>query len=355
MTTSTTHSSPFDNLVIFSPVLNGTTGAVKQTKADLGPDAKVPPSTIASMGTFLTIDPATLRIFENIRSSQKRVILESGTRTMGLYCVPAEKAPLVAEKLDEIKAEFYVHKEAFLAEFDEKRARWLAQPEYREWAPALSKRLAQAGSLEKKLQCDWYGFSIPGAKVDLPLVTSTALNKGLERAKEGLGNQILEEVAQMAATTFRDSLHEDDGRPVSQVTRRIFGPLNRILGKLSALSFTDPRLEMVIRYVKGQLSTLSDKGNLTSKDLGTIYQLYKALSEPDDVLDLARFLSASSMKMDDENAADVQAMIQMPVQPELVLSAPVEDDLSDSTPTPASAEVEDDSNPVTGQEVYDDL
>ena len=224
---------------------------------------------------------------------------------MGLYCVPAEKAPLVAEKLDEIKAEFYVHKEAFLAEFDEKRARWLAQPEYREWAPALSKRLAQAGSLEKKLQ--W------------------------------------------------DSLHEDDGRPVSQVTRRIFGPLNRILGKLSALSFTDPRLEMVIRYVKGQLSTLSDKGNLTSKDLGTIYQLYKALSEPDDVLDLARFLSASSMKMDDENAADVQAMIQMPVQPELVLSAPVEDDLSDSTPTPASAEVEDDSNPVTGQEVYDDL
>jgi vacuolar-type H+-ATPase subunit F/Vma7 len=342
---------PFDGFVFFSPFVKNYTGSKKLTAKDLGLRAdQLPPSTLAKLGTIASCDPSKLNKLESFRAAQRNVLLKKGTRIMGLFGVPADAAAECASELDKITREFYDCKSELIATFETDRDKWLDLPEFAPWIGAIKARLDPIGHIEKQIQCDWFGFTIGDSAVDLSQATSSALSAGLERAKTGVGNQVLDEVAVIAATTFRSSLHDDKGNKVIEVTQRILSPIKRIKEKLDALSFADPRLSHVISYIDSVLVLLPSSGKMSSNHLNAIYSLLSVLSDPDTIAQFVLIGATASAVISAGDAQQVLDIVSKPIDVPLVDSTPVaNDDLDAWTTQPSAATVQPDSAPAVAQ------
>lgn len=355
---------PFDKFVFFSPMVSNYTGSKKLVPEDIGlTKAQLPPAELAKLGTISSCDPKKVQKFESYRAAQRNVLLKYGTRAMGLYAVPEGVAAEAARELDSITAEFYVYKEEFIRGFEADRAKWLKVPEFAKWVDAITARLDPIGHIEKTIQCDWFGFTIGASAVALDDDTTSALAKGLMRAKDGIGDQVLQEISVIAKTVFAKSLHDDDGNKLMEVTQRILSPIKRIKEKLDALAFSDPRLSQVSRYITSVLCLLPTSGKLSSNELMSIYNLVHALCDPQTIVQIAEIGATASAVMTSADAQQILDIVATPTDTPHVDSTPVEDELgaesgATASGTPFTFEVsnfDEDVLPVDGEAVYDPL
>jgi hypothetical protein len=343
-------SMPFDGFVFFHPIVNNYTGSKKLTAKDIGlrPD-QLPPTTLAKLGQIASCDPSKLAKGETFRAAQRNLLLKKGTRVMGLFAVHADEAGQVAIELDKITSEFYDWKETeLLATFESDRDKWLSDPEFAPWVAAIKARLDPIGHIEKKIQCDWYGFTI-GTNTELSEAASSALHAGMERARNGVGDTVLEEIAVIASTTFRTSMHDDNGNKVIEVTRRILSPIKRIKEKLDALSFADPKLNQVVRYIDSVLVLLPSTGKLSSDNLNAIYSLLHVLSDPQTIQQFAFIGATASAVMTSDDAQQVLDIVTPVVQPLAQVQAGLVEfdvDVGDPTTQPLAATASVDTAPA---------
>ncbi len=284
-----------------------------------------------------------------------------GTRRMGGFLVRKDKAVEIAAELDQIKMDFYAYKASFMQKFEAQREEWLKKPEFAQWTDKIRARLDSMSYIDKQLQCDFEAFVI-GSTAELPKPTddnASPLDAGLKRAAHGIGDQILDEIAAIANTTFRTSLHDENGNKKIEVTQRILSPIRRIKEKLDVLSFSDPRLSQVSRYIDSVLCTLPKTGKMASNDLMAIYNLVNMLSDPDAIMNTLS-MAAASVTMTAADAQQVLDMVAQPVVPADVDSTPVEDDFGDDdvaavAPTTTEAPALAVASEATEEVVYDDF
>lgn len=326
---------PFDGFVYFNPWASCYTARKKITAADLGMAKEdLPPATLASLGSMHSCDPSDVQPFETFRGAMRNACVEFGTRSMGGFLVPRDKAAETAAKLDEIVAKFYDYKAVFIAKFESTREVWLQKPEFAQWTDKIRARLDPIAHVDKQLQCSWEAFVI-GSTTDLPSAsddgTPSPLAAGQIKAASYIGNQALEEISLIAKTVFANSLHDKDDNKKMEVTQKILSPIRRIKDKLDALSFSDPRLSQVSRYIDSVLCLLPSEGKLSGNHLISIFNLVTSLCDPETILQFASFGSSASAVMTSQDALQLNSIVSQPVlQPSLTDdSTIVEEDLMD--------------------------
>lgn len=333
MTTSTNpafafRAFPFAGYVFFTPWVTSYTGSKKLTPEDLGLNPKdLPPQDLASLGAMHTCDPKALQPFESARNAQALACLEYGTRCLGGFAVPQDKAAACAARLDEIKAEFYAYKATFMAKFVTDRDAWIKAPAFAKWTDRIRERLHTVGYIDDRINCDWEAFTI-GALTDLGGDDSnpSPLSQGALRAANAIGDSALDEIAVLAKALIRDSFHDKSGSMKSEVTQKILRPIRRMQDKILANSFADPRLKDVGNYISKVLALLPKEGKMDGDQLDSIYGLALRLADPESILAIAT-ISNTSVELD-------QA-----AQQELI-------EISDASASPASAAPQVDSTPL---------
>lgn len=333
MTTSTTRSYafrpfPFAGYVFFTPWVTSYTGSKKLTPEDLGINPKdLPPQDLASLGAMHTCDPKSLQPFESARNAMALACLEFGTRRLGGFAVPKEKADACAARLDEIKAEFYAYKATFMAKFVADRDAWIKAPAFAKWTDRIRERLHSVGYIDDRIHCDWEAFTI-GNLTDLGGDESnpSPLAQGALRAANSIGDGALDEIAVLAKALIRDSFHDKSGSMKTEVTQKILRPIRRMQEKIVANSFADPRLKDVGNYISNVLALLPKEGKMDGKQLNDLYGLALRMSDPDSILAISTF-SNTSVELD---AAAQQELVE----------------ISEANSSPASSPVDVDSTPL---------
>lgn len=341
---------PFSGIVFFNPYVNSYTGAKKLTPEDLGlRSSDLPPQDLATLGSMHTCDPRLLQPFESARNRQRNACLEWGTKLMGAFAVPEDKALLCAKRLDEISAEFYAYKQEFLAEFQTTREEWITRPEFSRWTDQIRRSLHPVEYLDKQIQCGWHAFTVADVgtlpKMDGEDVPS--LGASQIAVAHTVGDSALDDIAVAAAALLRDSLNDDNGNARVEVTQKILGPIRRMRDKLDGLAFADPKLVAIVRYINDVIGMLPQKGKLTGTHLAVLRGLIVALGDPRSIVETAKFARHDVVV----DAADAQAMLAFSPEVEGLLPSdftPVEDDLDGGNPLPPSGAVS--TADATGEE-----
>ena len=98
---------------------------------------KLPPGTLATLGSKRVISPDAVKVFVNLKRTAMQLCLKYGVRFGGDgYAVPREKVEALSKELQRLKEEFAAAKASFISVYEEEVERWinLNPPE---WAPVI--------------------------------------------------------------------------------------------------------------------------------------------------------------------------------------------------------------------------
>ena len=152
MQDQTFNVATLEQLVFVNVQISCWSGKKTLTPEDLGLDRDtLPPETLVSLGDKQLIHPDTLRAFTSIRSAARRHCLAVGTRFLGGYAVPAQKAQGLLDRLTTLGQRYQQAKTAFLATYDQKLADWTAQ-QPSQWQKLIQDALVPATYVGGRLQ-----------------------------------------------------------------------------------------------------------------------------------------------------------------------------------------------------------
>lgn len=235
-------------------------GRKKLRAEDLSLNGEVPPRDLVSLGSKRVCDPDSLKNFSRIKQASERACLKLGTRFLGGYAVPTDKADELVASLSDFAKEFQSEANAFLSTYEQSVERWVQSlPEFE--AP-IRAAIEPVDTVRKRLS-----FSYQLVRI------SPAQNAGmLDEEVASLGDSVFTEIAQLARNlqssfTGKDKLH-----------RRALGTFNRVRDKLDCLSFVDQRLQPVVNTVDDWMSRLPD-GTIEGALFGEGYGLALLLSD----------------------------------------------------------------------------
>lgn len=205
-------------------------------------DGEIPPDDLVSLGSKRICDPEQLKAFHRIKQSAERACLRVGTRFIGGFAIPQDRAEAVARQLDTLKAEFDAETRTFLSDYDHALEDWIAKlPRFE--AP-IRRAVEPADVVGARLR---FGYQL--------LQIQPAEQPGtLQEDVKQLGNGIFAETEQMA----RDLEASFEGK--DKLHRRALGTFARIRDKLSCLSFIDPRIQPVVDTIDDWVSRLPKTG-----------------------------------------------------------------------------------------------
>jgi hypothetical protein len=240
------------------------------TPEDLGlPADQLPPDTLVSLGEKQLINPVALREFSTLRSAARRQCLVIGTRFMGGYLIPAQKARLLLQKLSELEQQYNDKRAAFLARFDHLIQDWTAkQPP--EWQKLIREALVPAEYVGERLS-----FAVQAVRLGKP-EPEIVEHHGLDRAVSGLSGQLFHEIGVVAREALEKSFH---GK--REVTRRALSPFKAIRDKLEGLTFIDSRFRVVVREIDRLLAEIPPKQAIKGPMLQELSHFLSLAAQPD--------------------------------------------------------------------------
>lgn len=271
-----------NGLVLFNLDINLWSGKKKLKPEDLK-GATLPPETLATLGSKRIYDPNSLTIFAKLKKQAERGALAVGTRFLGGYAVPEEKAAGLWKEISTISTEFDTAKSEFLSDYDTQLNSWLDQAG--EWRDIVAAAIEPASNVSSKLQ---FGFT--AYKVDMPKQSFLAAEDHRTDAEEvmesqvnGLADQLIREIGKLAKDAWEESYK---GR--TEVTRKALRPLKAISDKLTGLAFVAPeKIWGLVTNVNAALDAVPKTGPVTGSCLMGIVGVLAELS------DLAGFMSAT--------------------------------------------------------------
>ncbi|ORJ61323.1 DUF3150 domain-containing protein [Geothermobacter hydrogeniphilus] len=251
-------------LICFSLDVHIWSGRKKLTPADLDLDAdEIPPEELASLGVKKICHPALLTRFQALRRRAERICETAGVHFLGGFAIPEDKARAVAEDLEKVAAEFEAEKQEFLKSYAETMDAWLKTiPD--QWRSMVERAVESPEHVATRLSFGFQTFQVTGVE---------GLNSGLEKAADGLGQQLYREIAQAARQIWDQSFQ---GR--SRVSQRALNPIRGIVKKAKGLLFIEPGLGNVLSEVEVELDTLPKKGYLEAGNFFTLVGILNTLA-----------------------------------------------------------------------------
>ena len=250
-----------ENIVLYVVDIRLWTGRKKLRPEDLAangidPD-KLPPGSLASLGSKRIIGTEALSPFAAIKREAEKICLAKGVRFLSGYAVPVEEAQAISEKLLHLQARFVQAKSDLLQSYDEEVRRWIAENPH-EWAPVIRAAVEPLAHVERALS-----FAYTPLRIDAP--DSLEDSEALESQAQGLFGQLCHEVRTAARSAFEQSYV---GK--ASVTRKALRPILAIREKLSGLVFLDAQVGAMISTIDTTLDELPSTGPIEGRDLNML-------------------------------------------------------------------------------------
>lgn len=219
---------------------------------------KLPPGTLASLGTKRIIAPEALNPFSALKREAERICLAKGARFLGGFAIPKENADQLVEELKEIKQRFQETKESLLSDYDKEIDKWIAENPP-EWAAVIRAAIEPASIIDQAMH-----FNFAPVVVGSPEGMEDA-NEGLDEETDGLLGQLYHEVRMQAKTAFEASFV---GR--KEITRKAIRPILSMREKLMGLSFLAPEIAETIQAIDQVIDKVPKTGPIIGTDLDMI-------------------------------------------------------------------------------------
>ncbi len=297
-------------------------------------EGKIPPATLASLGSMRVIDPDELKPFEKIKRRATALVESKGVKFLGGYAVPEAMIHEVVDDLNELKKEFYGLKSDFIARYDVLVTNWINHEwEKSEWREAIRSSATPKGVVDAGLQ---FGFAACRVAPDGDERLSGMLNGEVR----GLADQLFADTASDA-----DRLLETGLATRGHVTQTTLNTLRRMNAKLKGLMFLSNEVRQLTSYISEMLDELPTSGVVSGNQYNQVVTLVSALSDEASIKNLIKNLNRAS-----GNADQDQPFVQQPqqVKEQVAETAPIKE----AEPEPAADElpilneVEVDTQPV---------
>ena len=251
-------------------------GRKKLTAADLQvSDASLPPKDLATLGNKRICDPDTLKPFHRIEGRARDACLRVGVHFLSGYGVAKSKADELVDSLHKLREEFEKEKQALLGIYDEAVAEWVAA--HPGWEHVL-KDLVPREEAAAKLSFDFQTFAILdpfASEVEADDPKTNGATQGLDRATQGLPDQLYSEIAVMAREAWKKSFV---GK--TSVTRKALRPIKAAMVKLELMRFLDPvRIGALLVRINQKLAEMPKSGPIEGNALNAIKGIAYALSD----------------------------------------------------------------------------
>ncbi len=219
---------------------------------------KLPPGTLASLGTKRIIAPEALNPFTALKKEAERICLAKGVRFLGGFAIPKENIDGLVEELKVIKQRFQETKEKLLSDYDKEIAKWIAENPP-EWASVIRAAIEPVSTIDQAMH-----FNFAPVVIGSPEGMEDD-NAGLDEETDGLLGQLFHEIRMQAKTAFEASFV---GR--KEVTRKALRPIMSMRDKLQGLSFLDPEIAEAIQGIDQVIEKVPKTGPITGSDLDMI-------------------------------------------------------------------------------------
>ena len=218
---------------------------------------KLPPGTLATLGSKRIISPKAVRIFSTLRTSAKKLCLQNGVRFGGYgYAVPRERIETISLELKRIKDEFEAAKENFLTVYQQEVELWIASNPP-EWAQIIRGAVDTPSHVNKAISFNY-------AAIDVRTPANIAEN-GLDEEVNSLYGQLCHEVRTTARRAYEYRFVGKQS--ISQKTLR---SIKIIRAKLVGLLFLDPSIAETIEVIDDTLCKLPQEGAIKGTDLNMV-------------------------------------------------------------------------------------
>ena len=236
----------YQDVYVVNVVLRSIAGRSVITEEDLGlKEGTLPPTSVASLGSLITIDRELLRPFHTLRTRTQRYCEGKGVKVGLGYVVPASELPSTLVQLEKFKDEFYDEKRSFLAGFrDTLDERMQSFPDY---SDLLKASAPTYDYVEKRLQYD-----IDVVKLATPVgdPNEKILASTLRRDGNDISSALLKEIAAFCRDIYERALRESQS-----VCKRNLTPLrNTLLPKLRSFQLLDGRISPVTALLESVLN-----------------------------------------------------------------------------------------------------
>lgn len=245
----------------------------------LAPGEELPPPEVMRLGAKRIYSPQDIAEFHRVRNEMQKKCLAVGTRFLGGYLVPRAKTDALFEQLQESIAAYDRYAKDFLATRTDKIEAWASK------FPAFKARILAAvepeSTLKKRLQ----------ATVACVRINAVPNNEaGLQQQVAQVGNQVLHEIAVIAAERVETAFNyrNKEGKP--RCTRKVVNVLTDLRDKLDGLAFIDSNLRHLVNHIDQLVSGMSKNGPYEGQDFYNLYSMMLILSDERKAMQLAQGL-----------------------------------------------------------------
>lgn len=243
----------------------------KTIRADqLDPNLKgrLPPSQVARAGTFQLVSQESLRPFNRIKTSVRRMLNSVGVRFMGGWAIPTNKAEWVKSQIDAAELEIQAERRKFGQCYRVEVDAWLNQ--WGTWGEQMRPFVPDESYVESRFKLSYGIFAVGLASGD----ESAPENEALIASVKSLGETLFEEVAQVASGLFEESISGKDKVGQKAVTAFV-----KILDKLEGMQIATNLAAPLVAQVKHVLADLPQKGYMEGQHLAALSNAVLLLSD----------------------------------------------------------------------------
>jgi hypothetical protein len=266
-------------------------------------EGKIPPATLASLGSMRVIDPEELKPFERLKRRATALVESRGVKFLGGYAIPDSLIHEIVDELNTLKAEFYQAKADFISRYDSLVDAWVNQAwEKNEWREAIRSSVTPKAVVEHSLQ---FGFAACRVAPD----KDDKLNNLLNGEVRGLADQLYADTAAEAEDLLSTGLA---GR--GHVDQRTLNTLRRMNAKLRGLMFLSSDVRALTEYITELLDTLPTAGVVNGSQYAQVVTLVSALSTEAGIKNLVVHLNTSNGKTDTDEELQSVVTVSAPAQ-----------------------------------------
>lgn len=246
-------------------------------------EGKIPPTTLASLGSMRVIDPDELKPFERLKRRAIALVESRGVKFLGGYAIPDTLIHEIVGELNALKSDFYAAKNDFINRYDSLVDEWVNQAwEKNEWREAIRSSVTPKALVDNAMQ---FGFAACRVAPD----KDDKLNDLLEGEVRGLADQLYADTAAEAEDLLATGLATR-----GHVDQRTLNTLRRMNAKLKGLMFLSSDVRALTQYISDLLQDLPMSGVVNGSQYGQVVTLISALSDEAGIKSLIKHLNISN-------------------------------------------------------------
>lgn len=305
------------------------TGKAKLSRADLPPDANIPPEDLAILGQKRLIDPETLRPFGMLKTRTARLMDKYGVKFLSGWLVADDVIHRLDAELRDIWDDFYAARDEFIKAYHDNVTRWL--DEHPQWRTMLEAVIPSELALYKKFVMCWQMYRIQ------PVETKgSTTEEEVARVVGADVETLTKALREVYATTF-------EGRTTT-VTGRTLSPLRDFITKCSNLSGIYPSACYMAQALERLMDGLTLPLSPSSVDFTLFDTVLKTMADP---VHMSTCIDKWTNAAPADPLTDIEALVQRPAATATEEAAP--------EPTPEPEAVPQDTSRRSLMSLMDDL